>query len=306
MNSTISCNALARITTPQTIKIEGQIKKKKVIVLIDSGSTHNFIHCKVAKELNCFLYPAPECQVMIANGGTINCSGKCHNIKLSMGEYVLTSPMLSIPMGGADVVLGVQWLQSLGKLGKIISCNGMTKLLKKEQKGVIAQLCSLDVSTSESSIYPDLQKVLDNHSKVFETPKGLPPMCDHDHAIHLTPGSVPPNIRPYRYPYVQKSEIERMVAEMLEAGIIQPSQSSFLLQSYWCTRRMDHGACVQIIGSSTSSLLKISFPFLSYELLDELHGSIYFTKLDLRSGYQQIRIKTEDIPKTAFRTHEGH
>ena len=159
INPTISCNALAGITTPQTIKIEGQIKKKKVIVLIDSGSTHNFIHCRVAKELNCFLYPAPECQVMVANGGTINCSGKCHNIKLSMGEYVLTSPMLSIPMGGADVVLGVQWLQSLGtiafnfqelfmrfstegkevelrgiagKPGKIISSNGMTKLLKKE------------------------------------------------------------------------------------------------------------------------------------------------------------------------------
>ena len=52
-------------------------------------------------------------------------------------------------------------------------------------------------------------------------------MRDHDHAIHLIPGSVPPNIRPYIYPYVQKSEIERMVAKMLEAGIIQPSQSSF-------------------------------------------------------------------------------
>ena len=103
----------------------------------------------------------------------------------------------------------------------------MTKLLKKEQRGVIAQLCSLDVSTSESSISPDLQKVLDNHSKVFKTPKGLPPIRDQDHAIHLIPGSVPPNIRLYRYPYAQKSEIESMIAEMLEAGIIQPSQSSF-------------------------------------------------------------------------------
>ena len=65
----------------------------------------HFIHCRVAKELYLFLYPAPECQVMIANGGTINFSGKCHNIKLSMGEYVLTSPMLSIPMGGVDVVI---------------------------------------------------------------------------------------------------------------------------------------------------------------------------------------------------------
>ena len=99
----------------------------------------------------------------------------------------------------------------------------MTKLLNKEKWGVIAQLCSLEVPTSKSSISVDLQKVLDNHSKVFETPKELPPIHDHDHAIHLILGSVPPNIRPYRYPYVQKSEIERMIAEMLEAGIIQPS-----------------------------------------------------------------------------------
>ena len=98
------------ITTPQTIEIEGHIKKKKVIMLIDSGNTHNFFHCNIAKHLNCFIYLAPECQVMVANGGMINCCGKCHNIKLSMGEYVLKSPMLSIPMGGADVVLGVQWL----------------------------------------------------------------------------------------------------------------------------------------------------------------------------------------------------
>ena len=59
MIPTISCISLARITTPQTLKIEGHIKKKNVIVLIDSASTHNFIHCKVAKELNCFLYPTP-------------------------------------------------------------------------------------------------------------------------------------------------------------------------------------------------------------------------------------------------------
>ena len=95
---------------------------------------------------------------MVANGGTINCSRKCHNIKLTMGEYVLNSQIISIPMGGADVVLGVQCLQSLGtvafnfqeifwkffsegkevklrgiagKSGKIISSNFMTKLPKK-------------------------------------------------------------------------------------------------------------------------------------------------------------------------------
>ena len=61
MNSTISCNALARITTPQTLNIEGHIKKKNVIVLIYSGSTHIFIHCKATKALE--LLPIPSTKV---------------------------------------------------------------------------------------------------------------------------------------------------------------------------------------------------------------------------------------------------
>ena len=108
---TISCHAFAGISTPQTLKIEGYIKKK-VTMLIDFDSTQNFIHCKLAKALNCYVYPTPEFQVMIADGGTINCSGKWHNINLAMDEYVLNSPMIVIPMGGVDVVLGVQCLQS--------------------------------------------------------------------------------------------------------------------------------------------------------------------------------------------------
>jgi hypothetical protein len=107
MIPTISCHALVGIITPQTLKIKGYIKNKKVIVLIDFGSTHNFIHCKLAKALNCFIYPTPKFQVMIENGGTINCSGKFHKINITMGEYVMNSPMISMPMGGDDVVLGV-------------------------------------------------------------------------------------------------------------------------------------------------------------------------------------------------------
>ena len=57
--------------------------------------------------------------------------------------------------------------------------------------------------------------------------KGLPPTWDHDRAIHLQPWSVSPNIRPYMYPYAQKSEIENMVQEMLDVSIIQHKQISF-------------------------------------------------------------------------------
>ena len=153
-----------------------------MIALIDSGSTHNVIHSKIAKDLNCFIYPTP-----VADGKTINCAGKCHNINLSMGEYVLKSPMIVIPMGGVDVVLGAQWLQSLGTISfnfqelfmkffwegkefelrgiegkpcKIINSHSMTKLLNKQQRGVISQLCSLYVQTSNLAISPNIQKVL--------------------------------------------------------------------------------------------------------------------------------------------------
>ena len=150
---------------------------------------------------------------MITYGGTINFLGKCNKINLTMGGYVMNIPMISIPMGGVDVVLGIQWLQSLGtvdfnfqelfmkfslewkeielrgitgKPSKVISSNGMTKLLKKGHQGVIAQLCSINV-----------QGIIDKHSKVFEDiHKGLPPTRNHDHNIHLIPGSVPPNIKP--------------------------------------------------------------------------------------------------------------
>ena len=107
---TISCHPLAGINTPQTLKIEGYIKKKKVTMLIDFGSTHNFIHCKLAKILNCFVYLALEFQVMIADRGNINFSGKFHKITLTMGEYVLNITIIDIPISGVDVVLGFQWL----------------------------------------------------------------------------------------------------------------------------------------------------------------------------------------------------
>ena len=85
-------------------------------MLIDSRSAHNFIHYKLAKVFNFCIYPTPKFQVMIAYGVTINCSGKCHNLNLSMGEYVLNRLMIVIPIGGADVVSRVQWLQSLGTM----------------------------------------------------------------------------------------------------------------------------------------------------------------------------------------------
>ena len=73
-----------------------------------------------------------------------------------------------------------------------------------------------------------MQQILNKHRQVFDKPKELPPSRgEHDHSITLVLGAQPPNVRPYRYPFTQKNEIEKIIKELLEAGVIRPSISPY-------------------------------------------------------------------------------
>jgi len=87
-----------------------------VMVLIEYGSTHNFIHRRVIENVNCFVRPVSNFQILIVNGGTIKCGGRCENVKIQMADYNLKTHMFAIAMGGWDIVLGVEWLRTLGKI----------------------------------------------------------------------------------------------------------------------------------------------------------------------------------------------
>jgi hypothetical protein len=73
----ISLNSLTGFSAPQTLKIIGYIKHRKVIILVDSGSTHNFIHRHISQETNCYIHAVNNFQIMIANGGSMKCGGCC-------------------------------------------------------------------------------------------------------------------------------------------------------------------------------------------------------------------------------------
>ena len=156
-----------------------------------------------------------------------------------MGDYQLDTPMYVISMGVVDIVLGVQWLTTLGtiemnfqelfmqfqsqrkvvelrglkeKSPQMVSSHQMQKLVKKGADGFVAQLCSLKVSQSNALTHPDSQAIIDRHSVILgDMPKGLPPKRDHDHAIQLVLWSQLPNVRPYRYPHIQKGVIEKLL-----------------------------------------------------------------------------------------------
>jgi hypothetical protein len=102
-------------------------------------------------------------------------------------------------------------------------------------------------------------------------------------------------------PYAQRSEIECMVEEMLEDSIIIPSQSSYSTLVVMVFKKDISWHMCPDYRELNKITIKDKFPIpIIDEFLDEIHGAIYFTKLDLHSGYHQIRMKEEDIPKTTF------
>nr|GEU62717.1 hypothetical protein [Tanacetum cinerariifolium] len=126
--------------------------------------------------------------------------------------------------------------------------------------------------------------LLEEYPNVSKDPKTLPLHRSFNHQMPLKEGDMNVNIRPYRYLPTQKDVTETMVKELLDSGVIGPSHSPF---------------------SSPIVMDKFPIPVIE-QLIDELQGAQVFSKLDLRSWYHQIRMKEEDMYKTAFKSHEGH
>jgi hypothetical protein len=190
---------------------------------------------------------------------------------------------------------------------KIISSLRMEKSFKKGHSGVIAQLHAIQ-ATKIPPMPQDLQALLSKHQIVFSTPQGLPPSRGvHDHSIPLIPGSLPPNIHPYHHPFAQKNEIEKMVQELLTARVIRPSMSPYSSPVIMVLKKEGSWRMCPNFRALNKLTIKEKFPIpVIDDLLDELSGAQFFTKLDLRSGYHQIRMKESNIPRMAFHTHEGH
>ena len=248
----ISLHALSGVSIPQILKIKGYVKYHQLVVLIDSERTRNFINWSKAQSLRIFIHLINNFQVLIANEGIIKCGGHYENVKLQMGDYHLKSHMFSIEMGGCDIVLGAEWIRTLGPITMdfqelymiffkdshtymlqgiktnplyINSSYCMDNLLKKGHSGIFSQLHSLELCEALTLDPPsEMPQVLDTYSSVFDLPTGLPPSHgEHDHNIPLISGIQPPNVCPYRYPFDQNNEIEKNIQELLVAGVIRPS-----------------------------------------------------------------------------------
>jgi hypothetical protein len=153
----------------------------------------------------------------------------------------------------------------------------------------------------------EIESLLKEFAGLFIKPRTLPPARKFDHKILLKAGSQAVNIRPYKSSFIQKREIEKLVKEMLANGVIQQSVSPFA-SPVLLVKKKDNiwRFCIDYRQLNEQTIKnKFLIPLID-DLLDELHGSRFFSNLDLRSGYHQVRMNEEDIEKIAFRTHHGH
>ncbi|XP_031479944.1 uncharacterized protein LOC116250461 [Nymphaea colorata] len=330
-----ACHTMTDPNRPDAMRVIGQIGKRNVLVLLDSGATHNFVGDHLAQELKCTIEEHPTLKVLVANGECLPCTRKCANVELVLQKIPYTVDLLVVPLPSVDIILGVKWLKTLGRIWWDFST--MEMCLPKEGGGKEVVLRAVDPSLapkaalkaiavqrpaawlvsvaeevvaqegSEERVPEQIQKVLDEFKDIFEEPKGLPPPRSYDHRIVLTNDTEPVNVRPYRYGYAQKSEIERLVKEMRESNIIRPSSSPFSSPVLLVKKKDNTWRFCVDYRALNEATVKDRHPIpVIDELLDELSGARIFSKLDLRSGYHQIRMYEEDISKTAFRTHDGH
>ena len=156
--------------------------------------------------------------------------------------------------------------------------------------------------------HPLAQQLVTEFLDVFpaDLPKRLPPKRDLDHGIELMPGSEPPSKSTIRLSYAELEELRKQLADHGDHGFVRASKSPFGAPVLFVKKKdgsmrlcVDYRALNKITVKNRYPLPRIE------DLLDRVQGSTVFSKIDLRSGYHQIRIKEEDIPKTAFRTRYG-
>lgn len=250
---------MAGVPATDTFRLYGVINHARVTILVDSSSMHNFIQPRVAKFLGLSMEETMPLQVMVGNGSVLECRQLCPATTLLIQDHSFTVTLRVLPLSGADIIFGIEWLHTLGPiitnytsftmqfthLGQPISLHANVHtntdptsahqhkhIIHTHSVSGLFHLSLLPVNLPEPNTdpphpIPAINELLLKFQTIFQQPTTLPSPQQHDHHINLIPSAHPVNVRPYRYPHFQKTEIEKQVAALLDSGLIQPSRSPF-------------------------------------------------------------------------------
>ncbi|KAA0050296.1 reverse transcriptase [Cucumis melo var. makuwa] len=287
-----------------SVRIEG----KEATAMFDTGASHNFMDVQEAKRLG-LKFKEETGTVKVVNAKEQVIHGIAKGVLVKIGDWQKRLDFSILPMDDFHIVLGLGFFDKVVTLldsnrGTLSIIDGlMTTILVRRGKPVkmlsalqfkrgvsknecyVATMKAVETEEAKSDEPPvpdNIQNVLDEYKDIMhaELPKKLPPIREVDHKIELEPGAKPPVMAPYRMAPLEFKELRRQLKELLDAGYIQPALNKITIKN------------------------RYPIPLIA-NLFDQLGNARWFSKIDLHSGYYQVRIKQGDEAKTACVTRYG-
>ncbi|KAI3822618.1 hypothetical protein L1987_10213 [Smallanthus sonchifolius] len=308
------------------------INNRYASILFDTGTDKSFVSLEFEPLLKtCRTALEPSYTIEIADGKLTVVHSVVRGCALTLNDHTFSIDLIPITLGSFDIIVGMDWLshnhaeincsekliriplpsgETLKIFGekpckglKFISCMKARRYLRKRYYAFLAHV----VEKYEEKKLQDIPIIRDFPEVFPDDLHGLPPTRQVEFRIDLLPGANPIAKSPYRLAPSEMQELSSQLQELLDKGFIRPSFSPWGAPVLF-VKNKDGSFRMCIDYRELNKLtIKNRYPLPRIDdLFDQLQGATCFSKIDLRSGYHQLRVHEEDIPKTAFRTRYGH
>jgi hypothetical protein len=315
------------------IEVEGMINNRPLVILIYSGASHSYVDPRVVESLHLTKSKHEKSwSVQLATGTKWKVTELVKSCSVDMKGMSTKAELNILPLGSYDCLIGMDWLDQHHALldcqKKRFTCldeegNQVTvqvicrvvvvreisamQLKKCYWKG--CQLFAAQVEEVFQDVVSNIEdhRVLKEFKDVFQEVPGLPPKRDIDFSINLMPGEAPVSKAPYRTSTPEQKELQLQLEELLRKGYIRPSVSPWGAPVLFVKKKDGTMRLCINFRQLNKVTVKNKYPLPRIDdLFDQLKDAKVFLKIDLQSGYHQVRIKDKDISKTAFRTRYDH
>ncbi|GJS96936.1 putative reverse transcriptase domain-containing protein [Tanacetum coccineum] len=316
------------------------LNNRYAYILFDTGADRSFVSTAFSSQID--ITPSTldhYYDVELADGRIIRLNTILKGCTLNFLNHPFNINLMPVELGSFDAIIGMDWLakyqavivcaekivripwrnetliihgdgSNQGNVTRlnIILCTKTQKYIQKGFPIFLAHVTAKEVEDkSEKKRLEDVPIVRDFPEVFPEDLPGLPPTRQVEFQIDLVPGAAPVARAPYRLAPSEMKELSEQLKELSDKGFIRPSSSPWGAPVLF-VKKKDGSFRMCIDYRELNKLtVKNRYPLPRIDdLFDQLQGSSVYSKIDLRSGYHQLRVREEDIPKTAFRTRYGH
>ncbi|GJU72296.1 reverse transcriptase domain-containing protein [Tanacetum coccineum] len=309
----VNVNAMEAVQDPNVVTGTFSLNDHFVTVLFDSGADFSFISTEFAPLLN--VRPSivnPGYVIEVADGKKVEVDRIIRDCKLELGGSLFSINLIPLGHGSFDVIVGMDWLSQHKdvivcheKVVEILVEDG--KILKVHGERVVGITKALKSAKEDEPKLSDISIVHEFKDVFPEDLSGFPPQQQVEFRIDLVPRVTLVAKSPYRLALSEMQELSGKLQELQDKGFIRPSHFTWGAPVLF-VKKKDGSRRMCIDYRELNKLtIKNRYPLPRIDnLFDQLQGSRCFSKIDLRSGYHQLRVHEDDIPKTVFRMRYGH